>query len=100
MPASARFQRTELRLELKNESRNLELFAHYRDCESSENKAAKVRKTIREKLSAKVQQQVYLASLSQDPQRADKLYRYLKSIIHTGAGSRGRLQIPEIQCNL
>lgn len=92
----SKIPKNELRLELKNESRNLELFAHYRDCESSENKAAKVRKTIREKLSAKGQQQVYLASLSQDPQRADKLYRYLKVLFTLGPEAVDRLQIPEI----
>ena len=55
-----------------------------------------MRKTIREKLSAKVQQQVYLASLSQDPQRADKLYRYLKVLFTLGPEAVDRLQIPEI----
>ena len=37
----SKIPKNELRLELKNESRNLELFAHYRDCESSESKGAK-----------------------------------------------------------
>lgn len=92
----SKIPKNELRLELKNENRNLELFAHYRECESSETKAAKVRKTIREKLSAKVQQQVYLASLSQDPMRADKLYHYLKVLFTLGAEAVERLQIPEI----
>ena len=32
----SKIPKNELRLELKNESRNLELFAHYRDCESSQ----------------------------------------------------------------
>lgn len=92
----SKIPKNELRLELSNENRNLELFAHYRECESSEGKAAKVRKTIQEKLSAKVQYQVYLASLSQDPMRADKLYRYLKVLFTLGADAVERLQIPEI----
>ena len=74
----------ELRLEIKNSGQNVELFAVYRECSPSEEKGKKVLETVRQRLNSHIQEQLYVASLSEDVLRADKMYRYLKVLFLRG----------------
>ena len=74
----------ELRLEIKNSGQNVELFAVYRECSPTEEKGKKVLETVRQRLNSHIQEQLYVASLSEDVLRADKMYRYLKVLFLRG----------------
>ena len=78
----------ELRLEIKNSGQNVELFAVYRECSPSEEKGKKVLETVRQRLNSHIQEQLYVASLSEDVLRADKMYRYLKVLFLRGASAQ------------
>ena len=80
----------ELRLEIKNSGQNVELFAVYRECSPSEEKGKKVLETVRQRLNSHIQEQLYVASLSEDVLRADKMYRYLKVLFLRGVNSPKR----------
>ncbi len=86
----------ELRLEIKNSGQNVELFAVYRECCPSDEKVKKVLETVRQRLNSHIQEQLYVASLSEDILRADKLYRYLKVLFLRGASAADQLQIPAV----
>ena len=86
----------ELRLEIKNSGQNVELFAVYRECSPSEEKGKKVLETVRQRLNSHIQEQLYVASLSEDVLRADKMYRYLKVLFLRGASAADQLQIPAV----
>lgn len=75
---------------------NQELFCEYRQVESSAEKAAKVTDSIRRKLNEEVYEFVYKAALSQDLDRADKVYRFLIYAFHVGPAIIDRLQIPAV----
>lgn len=82
----------ELRLEIKNSGQNVELFAVYRECSPSEEKGKKVLETVRQRLNSHIQEQLYVASLSEDVLRADKMYRYLKVLFLRGASAADQLR--------
>ncbi len=75
---------------------NRELFCDYRDVERSTEKAAKVINSIRSKLSESIYELVYKAALSQDADRADRIYRFLIYAFHIGTGVVNLLQIPAV----
>lgn len=83
-----------VRIEPEGEDR--ELFCEYRYVQTDAEKAAKVVKSIREKLSDKMFEIVYKAALSQDRFRADKIYRFLIYTFAVGPTAVTMLQIPEI----
>ena len=66
-----------VRLAVKGEYEELELFAEYRDVQICPEKAEKVIRSVCAKLSQEIYRKVYTASLSQDRERADKIYRFL-----------------------
>lgn len=61
-----------------------QLFCEYQPVVSTPEKAEKVVTTIRQKLSEALFEHVYKAALSQDPDRADKIYRFLILAFHYG----------------
>lgn len=86
----------ELRLEIKNSGQNVELFASYVECVPNGEKVKKVQETVRKRLNSHIQEQLYIACLSQDALRADKIYRYLKVLFLRGAAAADQLQIPAV----
>lgn len=84
-------------VKLKLESTGiLELFAEYRDSEESREKADKVIKAVRAKISGEALQWIYHVSLSYDEDRADKIYRFLIYGFHIGRKVTECLQIPAV----
>ena len=81
---------------IPNSEQNVELFAVYRECSLSEEKGKKVLETVRQRLNSHIQEQLYVASLSEDVLRADKMYRYLKVLFLRGASAADQLQIPAV----
>lgn len=73
-----------------------ELFTEYLTVPREMEKAEKVVKSIRQKISEEAYEKVYVASLSQDPDRADKIYRFLIYGFHFGKKVVDMLQIPAV----
>ena len=76
MPGLTRPAHENVRLAVKGEYEELELFAEYRDVQICPEKAEKVIRSVCAKLSQEIYRKVYTASLSQDRERADKIYRF------------------------
>lgn len=84
-------------VKLKLESSgSLELFAEYRDAEESREKAEKVIRAVRSKISGLALEWIYNVSLSYDEERADKIYRFLIYGFHYGRKVTECLQIPAV----
>lgn len=81
---------------LEPEGRDRELFCEYRQVETDMDKATKVIDSIRQKLSEELYEIVYRAALSEDPDRADKIYRFLIYAFAIGTKVVDCLQIPEV----
>ena len=64
-----------VRLAVKGEYEELELFAEYREVQSCPEKAEKVIRSVCAKLSQEIYRKVYTASLSQDRDRASDMAR-------------------------
>ncbi|MBO5279175.1 MAG: TIGR03915 family putative DNA repair protein [Lachnospiraceae bacterium] len=73
-----------VRLELQGEY-NLELFADYVVVLPDDEKAEKVVRTLRQKLSEEVFEYVYKAAMSQERRKADLIYRFIVLAIQRGA---------------
>ena len=73
-----------------------ELFCQYRDAVTEPWKAEKVTESIRRKLSEALYETVYRAALSEDKERADKIYRFLIYAFAIGISVMDRLQIPAV----
>lgn len=73
-----------VRLELKGEY-NLELFAEYENVLPDEEKAAKVVRTLRERISEAVFELVYKAAMSHERKKADRIYRFIVLAVKNGA---------------
>lgn len=85
----------QVRLELEGTG-NMELFCTYETVEADALKAGKVSSSIRRKLSEAVYEQVYLASLSQNPWRADRIYRFLVEAFRHGSSVLQMLHLPAV----
>lgn len=83
-----------VRLELPGKNR--ELFCEYRQVITDEIKAEKVTDSIRHKLSEELYEIVYRAALSEDSDRADKIYRFLIYAFAMGTKVVDCLQIPAV----
>lgn len=83
-----------VRLAVKGEYEELELFAEYRDVPVCPEKAEKVIRSVCRKLSQEIYRKVYTASLSQDKDRADKIYRFLIEAFRYGPSVLDMLQLP------
>lgn len=70
----SRIGHSEVGLRIKTEM-NLELFAEYREVKTDAEKAAKVARSIRDKMGADAYQVIYQAALSANPEKADCIYR-------------------------
>jgi len=81
---------------LEPEGRNRELFCDYRQVETCAKKAAKVTDSIRNRLTEDIYELVYKAALSQDADRADRIYRFLIYAFHIGSRVTDMLQIPAV----
>lgn len=75
---------------------NRELFCEYRQVRREEWKAVRVTQRIREKLSEELYEMVYKAALSQEPLRADRIYRFLIYAFHFGPKAVEMLQTPAV----
>lgn len=84
----------EVRLVLKGEYEEIELFASYRDVELCPEKVGKVIQAVCRKISQEVYRKIYTASLSQDKDRADKIYRFLIQAFRHGPAVLDMLQLP------
>ena len=84
-----------VRLELKGTYQEMELFSEYVDVGTSPEKVGKVTRSVCKKLSQSVYEKIYVASLSQDGDRADKIYRFLVRAFAMGPEILDQLQIPE-----
>lgn len=72
------------------------MFCEYREVTVEDWKAEKVTESIRRKLSEELYEVVYRAALSEDRDRADKIYRFLIYAFALGTGVVERLQIPAV----
>ena len=85
-----------VRIELEGAYRDLELFTQYVQVPFCAEKAQKVTRSISRKISAQAYEKVYVSSLSQDEERADKIYRFLIRGFACGAGVLDMIQLPEV----
>lgn len=85
----------EVRLVLDGEY-NLEFFCDYRPVATDEEKAGKVSDSVRRKISEEVWELVYKTSLSFDPKKADKMFRFLKQAFRHGRKITDMLAMPEV----
>lgn len=78
--------------------RNLELFSRYVEVETDPHKAHKVARTLRSRLSEESYHHIFHAALSEDPERADAIYRVIVMALTQRGGSRimERLQNPYV----
>jgi len=75
---------------------NIRMFAEYRQVSETEEKVQKVIRAIREKAGQEVFEHVYRASLSMEPDKADRIYRYLIYALHYGRMIIDQIQIPAV----
>lgn len=87
---------SQVKLGIKDQGESLELFCDYVDVPEDGEKAEKVIRSIREKISEEAYEAVYKASLSMEKDRADRIYRFLIYGFHVGAGITDMLQIPAV----
>ena len=86
-----------VKLELDGAFRELELFTQYVTVRTSPENARKVIRAVCGKIGRAVYEEIYIASLSQDPARPDKIYRFLIRAFRHGTGVLDMLQLPEVR---
>lgn len=74
----------------------MSLFVEYISVEESSEKAEKVIKAVRTKICEEAFEKIYIASLSQDTDRADKIYRFLIYGFHYGKRVMNMLTVPAV----
>lgn len=84
-----------VRIEIEGRE-EMELFCQYEPVTVTPEKTEKVIRAIRGKISEAVYKKVYLASLSQDAGRADKIYRFLIDGFRYGAPVLEMLHLPSV----
>lgn len=75
---------------------NIRMFAEYRQVAETEEKFRKVADAVRMKIGPQVYEQIYCASLSCRPEKADLIYRYLVYAFRFGESVADMLQIPAV----
>lgn len=85
-----------VKLKLMEEEDTMELFCQYIEVTVDAWKADKVEKAIRTKISEEAYKAVCKAALSKDPDRADRIYRFLIYGFSIGAQVVHMLQIQEV----
>lgn len=86
----------DVRLEIRSQCFQRELFAEYVETEVQEEACGKMLEAIEKRLSPQIYEWVYTASMSCDKDRADKIYRFLAAAFRVGPGITDRLQMPEV----
>lgn len=76
---------------------NMELFCEYVAVSTDGEKAEKVARTLRQKLSLEVFECVYKAAMSADTEKADKIYRFIVLALRIGAGVIHQLYHPVVK---
>ncbi|MDO5417233.1 MAG: TIGR03915 family putative DNA repair protein [Lachnospiraceae bacterium] len=84
-----------VRLEIDG-AEDMELFCQYEKALVTEEKTGKVSRAIRQKLSERVYEQVYMASLSRETGRADVIYRFLIDGFRYGSRILEMLHLPSV----
>ncbi len=82
-------------LELENTG-NIRMFAEYRRVEETPDKFEKVADAVQREAGQQVYEQIYCASLSRQPEKADRIYRYLIYALHFGRRVEDMLQVPAV----
>ena len=75
---------------------NLKMFTQYRKVEESREKTDKVIAAIYRKAGRQAYEMVFRASLSQEEDKADKIYRFLIYALNCGGRVTDMLQIPAV----
>ena len=75
---------------------NMQMFTEYRQVQESLSKAEKVIQAVQTKAGQEVYEQIYRASLSQEAEKADRIYRFLIYALHYGKVILDQLQIPAV----
>ena len=75
---------------------NLEMFCQYREVPLDEEKAKKVLRSVRSKISWQAARAIYEAAMSRDENRADWIYRFLVLGFHYGREALDMLQYEPI----
>lgn len=83
-------------LRLKDDGATMDLFSQYEEVDSNSEIAGKVISAIQNKISEEAYETVYKAALSNDTDRADKIYRFLIYGFHIGAPVIHMLQIQAV----
>lgn len=86
----------EVCLELCDAYGELQLFTQYLQVERSEEKALKVKNAVCKRLSAKVYELIFIASLSEEKKRGDIIYRFLVQAFLNGPQILDMLQLPPV----
>lgn len=76
---------------------NYSLFARYRAVSTDYEKSFKVARSLKNKLSRQVFAMAYYAALSEPPDKADAIYRFLVLAFRHGAKIVSMLGLPEVQ---
>ena len=79
-----------------NGTGNIQMFAEYRQVQESTEKVEKVIHAVKEKAGQQVYEQIFRASLSQEDQKADRIYRFLIYALHYGNMILEQIQIPAV----
>lgn len=94
---ASRLGHANVRLKIRNED-TYELFADYIEVETDSEKAEKVARTFRRRLSMRDYEFIYFATLSKDEDKADHIYRTIVCALaaRNGCSVMGELQHPSI----
>lgn len=92
---SSRLGHANAALELEGTA-TLRMFAEYRQVEEDDEKAEKVIRSIRQKAGQEAYELVFCASLSREPQKADRIYRFLIYALNCGRKVTDMLQLPAV----
>ncbi len=79
-----------------NGTGTIQMFAEYRQVQESTEKVEKVIHAVKEKAGQQVYEQIFRASLSQEEQKADRIYRFLIYALHYGNMILEQIQIPAV----
>ena len=85
-----------VKLKIMGTEDTMELFCQYEEVKIDSVKAGKVVKAMKENISKEAYSLVYKSALSKDPDRADKIYRFLIYGFHIGSSIIDMLQLPEV----
>ena len=71
---------------------NMVIFAEYRDVETNQEKASRVSRAVKEKISPEAYEMVCYACLSSDPERGNAVLQFIRKGFRVGPGIINKLQ--------